>query len=69
MAENKKEGTLINCFFCRHFYLTGRVKSPYGCRAHGFTTFRMPSVDVFEASDEDCALLDRREPDEHPHDR
>jgi hypothetical protein len=69
MAENKKEGTLINCFFCRYFYLTDQVKAPYGCRAHGFTTFRMPSVDVYEASEEDCALFIRKEPDEHTHDK
>ena len=69
MTDNKKVGTLINCLFCNHFYLTGKAKAPYGCRAHGFTTFRMPSVDVFGASGEDCALLIRREPGEHPHER
>ena len=57
MAENKKQGTLINCFFCEHFYITHEFKSPYGCRAKGFKSIRMPAVDVYNNSEMDCALF------------
>ena len=49
MTKKKNpEGTLINCFFCEHFYITYEVKFPYGCKAMGFKSMRMPSVDLPE---------------------
>ena len=52
MTDKKDHtGTLINCFTCEHFYIT------YGCRAMGFKSFRMPSVDVYGASGADCTLF------------
>ncbi len=61
MAENKKAGTLINCFFCEHFYITHEEKFPYGCRATDFKSVRMPAVDVYNNSEMDCALFVRKE--------
>ena len=61
MADDKKEGTLINCFFCEHFFITYERKYPYGCRAIGFKSARMPSVDVYSNSEMDCALFIRKE--------
>ena len=69
MAEKKKEGTLINCFFCGHFYITDEARLPYGCRALGFKTIRMPAVDVYYASEEtDCTLFVRKEINERHQD-
>ncbi len=68
MADHKKEGTLINCFFCEHFYITYDVKFPYGCRTMGFKSARMPSVDVFSNSQMDCALFTRKARGHHHHD-
>jgi hypothetical protein len=61
MAENKKAGTLINCFFCEHFYITREAKVPYGCGAIDFKSARMPAVDVYNNSEMDCALFVRKE--------
>lgn len=68
MAESKKEGTLVNCFFCEHFYITYEVRFPYGCRAIGFKSARMPSVDVYTNSDLDCTLFARKERGHRHHD-
>ena len=68
MTDNpKKEGTLINCFFCTHFHITYDMKFPYGCRAIGFKSARMPSVDVHNNSQMDCTLFVRKEKGHHHH--
>lgn len=67
LMTDKKEhkGTLINCFFCEHFYITYETKYPYGCRAMGFKSARMPAVDVYSNSAMDCALFVRKEQRHH----
>lgn len=67
--SNKKDhqGTLINCFFCKHFYITYEPRFPYGCRSMGFKSARMPAADVFGASGADCTLFDRKEVKEQDH--
>ncbi|NLN38295.1 MAG: uracil-DNA glycosylase [Smithella sp.] len=58
MSDKKDhQGTLINCFSCGHFYITYEPKYPYGCKAMGFKSFRMPSVDVHGASGMDCSVF------------
>ncbi|GAB6034441.1 uracil-DNA glycosylase [Galenea microaerophila] len=44
----------IDCFQCRHFYITWEASQPRGCKAFGFKTAQLPSVVVFEASGEAC---------------
>jgi hypothetical protein len=68
MMKKKHAGTLVNCFFCEHFYITYEMKFPYGCRAMEFKSVRMPSVDVFENSGMDCALYVRKERRHSHHD-
>lgn len=65
-VENKKEGTLVNCFFCEHFHITDDVKLPYGCCAMGFESDRMPAVDVYNNTRMDCSLFVRKKIS-HPH--
>jgi hypothetical protein len=60
MSENQPV-TTINCFDCEHFYITYENKFPYGCRAIGFKSVRMPSLDVFANSEMDCNLFTLKE--------
>lgn len=69
MPDKKVDkGTLINCFYCEHFYITYETKYPYGCRAMGFKSARMPAVDVYKNSEMDCTLFVRKERGRHHHD-
>ncbi len=43
-----------NCRQCEYFYVTWDNNKPYGCKAFGFKSQRMPSVEVFEASGKLC---------------
>ncbi len=53
----------IDCFMCRHFYVTWDRNFPKGCRAMGFKTREMPSVTVLKSSGQECL---RYEPKESP---
>jgi len=44
----------IDCFQCKHLYITWEPNNPRGCRAFGFKTKRLPSVVVQETSGEPC---------------
>jgi hypothetical protein len=59
--KNKDGMQHINCFFCKHFYITHNQRYPYGCRIIGFKSARMPSVDVFLNSDMECGLFSQKE--------
>jgi len=57
MGDGKSEEKRTNCFSCEHFYITYDQKFPYGCRAIGFKSVRMPSIDVYANSDMACGLF------------
>ena len=57
MQDINNEEKHINCFSCEHFYITYEKKYPYGCRAVGFKSVRMPSLDVYANSDLECGLF------------
>ncbi|MDD4241246.1 MAG: hypothetical protein PHG54_07420 [Smithellaceae bacterium] len=67
-GKKDHRGTLTNCFFCEHFFITHEARLPYGCSAMGFKSPRMPAVDVYDASGTDCTLFFRKEIQEHHHD-
>ena len=46
-----------DCRACRHFYITHQPSHPYGCRAMGFKTTRLPAVVVLESSGMPCQLF------------
>ncbi|MBF0319087.1 MAG: uracil-DNA glycosylase [Nitrospirae bacterium] len=46
--------TRIDCFKCRHFYVTWDRSFPYGCKSMGFKSKVMPSQEVFSASGSHC---------------
>ena len=60
MAANQKEGTLVNCFFCERFYITGEVEHPYGCSTMNFKSHRMPAVDIYNTTQTDCTYFVRK---------
>jgi len=49
----KREGK-IDCFKCRHFYITWDRQFPYGCRGLGFKSKNLPSDSVFKSSGLEC---------------
>ncbi|OPY93468.1 MAG: hypothetical protein A4E73_00089 [Syntrophaceae bacterium PtaU1.Bin231] len=51
----------INCFSCRHFFITHDRHFPYGCRAAGFRSRAMPSEEVYASSGMPCLLFDEKD--------
>lgn len=51
----------IDCFQCRHFYVTWDEFFPRGCKALSFKSREMPSAVVKRSSGMDCQLFDRKE--------
>ncbi|MBN2865450.1 MAG: uracil-DNA glycosylase [Thiotrichales bacterium] len=49
-----KKTNSIDCFKCRHFYITWDANQSRGCKAFGFKTKQMPSIVVFETSGAEC---------------
>ncbi|MEW6739089.1 MAG: uracil-DNA glycosylase [Nitrospirota bacterium] len=56
--------TKIDCFKCKHFYITWDKGFPYGCKAMGFKTKNMPSDVVYQSSGMEC--LKYEEKDKNP---
>ncbi|MBN2654263.1 MAG: uracil-DNA glycosylase [Nitrospirae bacterium] len=54
MKRQQRIKSCINCFKCRHFYITWDKKFRYGCRAMGFKSYEMPSDEVLNASRVEC---------------
>lgn len=53
--------TQINCYACRHFYITYEPKFPYGCRAVGFKSRLMPSQEMVNNSGIECQLFTEKD--------
>ncbi len=51
----------VNCFMCRHFYITYDPNFPYGCRAAGFRSRVLPAEEVFISSGMQCLLYTEKE--------
>ncbi len=43
------------CFGCDNFYITYMKGRPYGCKAFGFISKKLPSIEVFSSSGIHCA--------------
>jgi hypothetical protein len=48
------ESQRINCMKCQHFYITWDANFPRGCKAYGFKTQTMPSLNVLSSSGKPC---------------
>lgn len=53
----------IDCFKCKHFYITWDQNFPRGCRAMGFKLKEMPSDVVFQSSGMECLRFEEKEID------
>jgi len=42
------------CIECGHYYVTWDRAFPYGCKAMGFKSFKIPAVVVRESSGQEC---------------
>lgn len=54
------------CRSCRHFFITHDPRWPYGCRAFGMHSARLPSLDVHAQSGHDCQAFEPREDRSEP---
>jgi predicted nucleic acid-binding Zn-ribbon protein len=48
------------CIKCEHYYITWDKSFPYGCKAMGFKSYRVPSIDVRAASGKECLAFTRK---------
>jgi hypothetical protein len=44
----------VNCFQCRHYFVTWDPDFPRGCKAYAFKTHMMPSALVYSSSGHPC---------------
>lgn len=54
MTAQSDKAARINCFQCRHFYVTHEQAFPYGCRVMGFKSKRLPATVTLENSGLAC---------------
>jgi len=57
MRHSGIHGTRIACHSCEHYHTTWDARFPFGCRAHGFKSWKSPSLEVIEASGLECLLF------------
>ncbi len=57
MQQNKQP----LCRQCGHFYITWDKQYPYGCKAMGFKSERLPCLVVREASGLECQFFAAKE--------
>lgn len=50
----------IDCMKCKHFFVTWDPNMPRGCRAFGFKTRSLPSVEVLSSSGQPCMSYERK---------
>lgn len=50
----------IDCFKCRHFYVTWDEYFPRGCKALGFKSREIPSGVVFRSSGIECQKFEMK---------
>jgi hypothetical protein len=60
MSDKNREPQSVNCFDCRHFFVTHEPAHPYGCRAMGFKSREFPCAAVLRASSEPCLCREPR---------
>ncbi|MBE2918773.1 uracil-DNA glycosylase [Anoxybacillus flavithermus] len=53
-GKSKTFDTRINCYACKHFYVTWDPQLSRGCRAFGFKSVALPSIVVKQSSGAPC---------------
>jgi hypothetical protein len=54
-------GNRVNCFQCRHFFVTWDPDCPRGCKAYEFKTHQMPSAVVYSSSGQPCLKFEPKQ--------
>ncbi|POZ61942.1 hypothetical protein [Chromobacterium alticapitis] len=54
MPHTRSARDALLCRRCQHYFITYNPAFPYGCRAMGFSSKRLPCLDVQEASGRPC---------------
>jgi hypothetical protein len=49
-----------DCNACRHLWITHDRAHPYGCRAFGMASARLPSIEVRIASGHECEAFESK---------
>ncbi|RAK20506.1 hypothetical protein B0I26_104158 [Anoxybacillus vitaminiphilus] len=55
--QNKR----MNCYQCKHFYVTWDPMFPRGCRAFAFKSASLPSIVVFQSSGQPCMKFEQKQ--------
>jgi hypothetical protein len=66
LNDEPRGGRKINCFECRHFFVTHEPAHPYGCQAMGFKSRELPCAAVLHSSGEPCLSQEPKEKLEKP---
>ncbi|ACO03732.1 MAG TPA: uracil-DNA glycosylase [Persephonella sp.] len=54
-------GKSVNCYRCKHFFITWDRNFPYGCRAYNFKSRSLPSFEVRSASGKECLSFEEKD--------
>ena len=60
------ETARVNCYGCKHFFITWDKEFPYGCRRMEFRSKRLPSEDVIEADGQRCLAREEASLEQSP---
>ncbi|OPY05365.1 MAG: hypothetical protein A4E67_01971 [Syntrophaceae bacterium PtaB.Bin038] len=58
MDDGQRADRRVNCFECRHFFITHEPAWPYGCKAMGFKSRELPCAAVLRNSGEPCLCIE-----------
>jgi hypothetical protein len=56
----------INCYKCRHYYVTWERRLPHGCRAMSFKSSIFPALTVRRNSGMNCLFFEAKNKEIHP---
>ncbi|WP_084221328.1 uracil-DNA glycosylase [Anoxybacillus thermarum] len=60
-GKSKTYNEQVNCYACKHFYVTWDAQMPRGCRAFGFKSAMLPSIVVKQSSGASCMKFVQKE--------
>ncbi|HIP47335.1 MAG TPA: uracil-DNA glycosylase [Campylobacterales bacterium] len=50
----------VNCKRCVHYYVTWQAQHPHGCKAFGFKSKIIPSMQVLKDSGKPCGMFEEK---------
>jgi len=52
----------VNCKRCIYYFVTWEASAPHGCKAFGFKTKNIPSIEVKKSSGVVCGMYKEKKP-------